>query len=276
MDINKNLSNFKNMLFEIKKREKSKLFLYNEGKLVHKKQIAFHKNTCRNRWVFGGNRTGKTECGAVETIWILRGIHPFRKNKKDVSGWAVSLSSQVQRDVAQNKILSYLRPEWISDIIMSSGKKESPESGIIDKIYIKNVFGGISTLGFKSCDQGREKFQGTSLDFVWFDEEPPYEIYLECRMRVFDKCGDIFGTMTHLKGLTWVYKEIYLNKKNDKEVWFENICWSDNPFLNIEEIKKLKGEMSIEELDTRCNGNFAFSGGMVYSNFDENINVVEP
>lgn len=276
MDINKNLSNFKNMLFEIKKREKSKLFLYNKGKLVHKKQIAFHKNTCRNRWVFGGNRTGKTECGAVETIWILRGIHPFRENKKDVSGWAVSLSSQVQRDVAQNKILSYLRPEWISDIIMSSGKKESPESGIIDKIYIKNVFGGISTLGFKSCDQGREKFQGTSLDFVWFDEEPPYEIYLECRMRVFDKCGDIFGTMTPLKGLTWVYNEIYLNKKNDKEVWFENICWSDNPFLNIEEIKKLKGEMSIEELDTRCNGNFAFSGGMVYSNFDENINVVEP
>ena len=34
-------------------------------------------------------------------------------------------------------------------------------------------FGGISAIGFKSCDQGREKFQGASLDFVWFDEEPP-------------------------------------------------------------------------------------------------------
>ena len=33
----------------------------------HKKQIAFHKCKKRNRWVFGGNRSGKTECGAVES-----------------------------------------------------------------------------------------------------------------------------------------------------------------------------------------------------------------
>ena len=34
-------------------------------------------------------------------------------------------------------------------------------------------------MGFKSCDQGREKFQGSSLDFVWFDEEPPRDIYID-------------------------------------------------------------------------------------------------
>lgn len=154
----------------------NRLLRYNTGKKVHQKQLDFHKCNKKNRWVFGGNRTGKTECGAVETIWMLRGIHPFKQNKKDVCGWAVSLSTQVQRDVAQSKILSYLNPDWIQEIVMLSGKKDSPSSGIIDKIYIKNVFGGISTLGFKSCDQGREKFQGTSLDFVWFDEEPPYDI----------------------------------------------------------------------------------------------------
>lgn len=269
-------SKFNGLLTEIKKRFGSKLFTYNKGEKVHKKQIDFHKCLKKNRWVFGGNRTGKTECGAVETIWLLRGIHPFRKNKKNVSGWAVSLSTQVQRDVAQSKILAYLNPSWIEDIVMLSGKKDNPSSGVIDKIYIKNVFGGVSVLGFKSCDQGREKFQGTSLDFVWFDEEPPYDIYLECKMRVLDKCGEIFGTMTPLKGLTWVYDEIYLNKKNDKEVWHENITWQDNPFLNQEEIQKLMNEMSADELDTRCNGNFAFSGGMVYSNFDETQNVVEP
>ena len=62
---------------------------------------------------------------------------------------------------------------------MISGKKGSAEQGIIDTIYIKNVFGTISKIGFKSCDQGREKFQGTSLDYVWFDEEPPEDIYNE-------------------------------------------------------------------------------------------------
>lgn len=265
------------MLEEINKRcNIGKIEKYNKGEKIHKKQIDFHRCTKKNRWVFGGNRTGKTECGAVETIWLLRGNHPYKENKKDVSGWVVSLSTQVQRDVAQDKILQYLNSDWIVDIVMQSGKRENPSRGIIDKIYIKNVFGGISTLGFKSCDQGREKFQGASLDFVWFDEEPPFDIYLECKMRVIDRCGEIFGTMTPLKGLTFVYDEIYLNKKNDSEVWFETMSWRDNPFLNKKEIDFLMKSMSKDELNARCYGNFTFSNGLVYSNFDENVNVIEP
>ncbi|MBQ0017556.1 MAG: phage terminase large subunit, partial [Clostridiales bacterium] len=249
---------------------------YNKGKKVHIKQIEFHKCKKKNRWVFGGNRTGKTECGAVEAVWLARGIHPYRENKKDVEGWVVSLSTQVQRDVAQKKVLHYLNKDWIFDVVMSSGKKDSMEYGIIDKILIKNVFGGISTIGFKSCDQGREKFQGTSLDFVWFDEEPPEDIYKECKMRIIDKEGELFGTMTPLKGLTWVYNEIYLNERNDENVWYENISWQDNPFLNQKEIEKLKSQMSEKELESRCDGKFISQGGLVYPNFDENINVIEP
>ncbi|MBR5012847.1 MAG: hypothetical protein IKY15_02795 [Clostridia bacterium] len=88
--------------------KKTALDLYNAGEVVHQKQMDFHKCPKRNRWVFGGNRTGKTECGAVETVWLARGNHPFRENKKNVSGWVVSLSNQVQRDVAQSKIMHYL------------------------------------------------------------------------------------------------------------------------------------------------------------------------
>ena len=168
---------------EQKRRRSSPLAAYNTGKLVHEKQLAFHRCQKRNRWVFGGNRSGKTECGAVECVYMARGIHPYRENKPDVCGWVVSLSTQVQRDVAQKKILRYLPKAWIEEIVMLAGRKDNPESGIIDFIRVKNVFGGSSVIGFKSCDQGREKFQGTSLDFVWFDEEPPKDIYLECRMR---------------------------------------------------------------------------------------------
>ena len=189
-----------------KRGREDRLALYNAGRKKHRKQLAFHKCLKKNRWVFGGNRTGKTECGAAECVYMARGVHPYRKNKKDVFGWVVSLSAQVQRDVAQKKILSYVRRDWIADVIMLSGKKDSPEYGVIDQLKIKNVFGGVSVIGFKSCDQGREKFQGSSLDFVWFDEEPPQDIYEECRMRVLDKGGDIFGTMTPLKGLTFVYR----------------------------------------------------------------------
>ena len=63
---------------------KNKIMRYNSGEKVHLKQMAFHKCPKRNRWVFGGNRSGKTECGAVEAIWMLRGIHPFRPNRKRV------------------------------------------------------------------------------------------------------------------------------------------------------------------------------------------------
>ncbi|MBQ3234795.1 MAG: terminase family protein [Clostridia bacterium] len=271
------LSKIKKIEREQNRRYKNNLILrYNTGKKKHKKQLAFHKCKKKNRWVFGGNRSGKTECGAVESIYMARGIHPYRKNKDNVFGWVVSLSQQVQRDVAQEKILKYLNPDWIVEVTMLSGKKDNLQSGVIDQIKIKNVFGGTSTIGFKSCDQGREKFQGTSLDFVWFDEEPPKEIYDECRMRVLDKRGDIFGTMTPLKGLTFIYEEIYLNKYNQSSVWYEFIEWADNPYLSKSEIKMLTQSMSESELNSRRYGLFQSDTGPVYWEFDENVHVIEP
>ena len=253
----------------------NKLNFYNKGRKVHKKQIAFHKCKKRNRWVFGGNRSGKTECGAVEVVYLACGNHPYKKNKL-TSGWVVSLSRQVQRDVAQRKILEYLPASCIEKIVMVSGGQDSAENGIIDFILVRSQVGGISKIGFKSCDQGREKFQGTSLDYVWFDEEPPYDIYLECKMRVLDKCGEIFGTMTPLKGLTWVYNTIYLNDKNDNEIWYETMEWADNPFLSKKEIESMTKSLPAEEIESRRYGKFMQNGGMVYSEFDENVHVIEP
>ena len=253
------------------------LAAYNAGEVKHEKQLAFHKCLKRNRWVFGGNRSGKTECGAVECVYMARGIHPYRKNRKDVCGWVVSLSTQVQRDVAQKKILHYLRKDWIEDIVMISGRKDAPEHGIIDLIRVKNVLGGFSVIGFKSCDQGREKFQGASLDFVWFDEEPPEDIYHECRMRLLDRRGETFGTMTPLKGLTFVYNEIYLNRYNDSEVWYEFMEWSDNPYLDKREIAALEGSMDERTLQARRYGRFVLdTAGLVYPEFDEQLHVIEP
>ena len=69
--------------FEEKRRkDECKIDYYNQGEIKHEKQLLFHKNPAKNRWVFGGNRSGKTECGAVETVWLARGIHPFRENKE--------------------------------------------------------------------------------------------------------------------------------------------------------------------------------------------------
>jgi phage terminase large subunit-like protein len=267
-------------ILRIEKQQRSlsqadRLSHYNKGK-VHQKQIQFHKCQKRNRWVFGGNRSGKTECGAVEAVWLARGIHPYRKNKPNVCGWVVSVSYEVQREVAQSKILHYLNPFWIEDIIMQSGAKGAPQNGVVDTIVIKNVFGGTSRICFKSADQGREKFQGASLDFVWFDEEPPKDIYDECKMRVLDKCGDIFGTMTPLKGLSWVYEEIYLNKYQNPEVRYITMEWADNPFLDPKEVEAMSQSMSDSTLASRRYGRFMQNTGLVYEEFDENLHIIEP
>lgn len=260
---------------EQRRRAAEPLRLYNAEK-VHLKQMEFHRCGSRNRWVFGGNRSGKTECGAVESVWLALGEHPYKPNRPDVQGWVVSLTQQVQRDVAQSKILKYLPPRRIADIVMASGRKGAPEYGIIDHITVRNAFGGLSKIGFKSCDQGREKFQGTSLDFVWFDEEPPFDVYEECRMRVFDRRGYIFGTMTPLKGLTWVYGEIELNERGDPEVWCSHMEWKDNPYLAEEEVENMTSFMSEEEQQSRRFGRFHTGQGLVYPEFDPECHVIEP
>lgn len=266
-------------ILEIEREQKrrydnNELARYNKNK-VHLKQLEFHKCAKRNRWVFGGNRTGKTECGAAETVWLARGIHPYKANKR-VDGWVVSLSRRVQRDVAQKKILKYLNPDWIADIVMESGKAQSPSGGIIDYIAVKNVFGTVSTIGFKTCEAGRDKFAGASLDFVWFDEEPPEDIYDECAMRVVDKKGLIFGTMTPLLGLTFVYKRIYLNCNDDTEVWHIFMEWADNPYLDADEVARVSAAMTDAERDVRRYGRFVDAKGAVYTEFDERVHVIPP
>ncbi|MBE5730749.1 MAG: hypothetical protein E7350_02200 [Clostridiales bacterium] len=256
-------------------RDKNRLAYYNRD-VVHEKQMAFHKCTKRNRWVFGGNRSGKTECGAAETVWLARGNHPFKSNKPNTEGWVVSVSRDVQRDVAQRKILQYLNPDWIADVVMVSGKSSNPAGGVIDYLAIKNVFGGLSRITFKSCEMGRDKFQGASLDYVWFDEEPPEDIYDECLMRVLDKKGEVFGTMTPLKGLTFIYDRIYLNNGGSDEVWYEFMEWADNPYLDKGEVEKLSASMSKDMLDKRRYGLFTENQGPVYSEFDPSVNVIDP
>lgn len=42
--------------------------------------------------------------------------------------------------------------------------------------------------------------------------------------------GEVFGTMTPLKGLTYIYERIYLS--SDEDVWYTFMEWADNPYLD--------------------------------------------
>ena len=72
----------------------------------------------------------------------------------------------------------------------------------LDNVLVRHASGGISTLGFKSYDQGRQKWQGETLDGVWFDEECPMDIYMEGLTRTNATGGMTMMTFTPLLGMS--------------------------------------------------------------------------
>lgn len=255
---------------EINRRLKeSRIEIYNVGK-VHKVQVKFHESPKRIKALFGGNRTGKTVGGAAEAVFHALGYSRYRKMKPS-SGWVVSLTNEVQRDVAQKEVLKWLPKKEIKEdgFIVRHGKKGDPENSIIDKILLKNG----QTIGFKTCEQGREAFQGTSQGWIWFDEEPPEEIFKECWMRIIDTKGDMWFTMTPLKGLTWIYQYIYLNEQNDPEIEYWMMEWEDNPWLSKEEIERMISQMSEEEREARQYGRFTSLCGFAFPELRKDIHL---
>lgn len=84
-------------------------------------------------------------------------------------------------------------------------------AGAIDTCPIKYKGGGYSSIAFKSYERGREKWQGAGLEVVWFDEEPPEDIYLEGLTRTNETGGVCFLTCTPLLGMSNVIKRFLLN-----------------------------------------------------------------
>src|SRR5690606_3806157 len=63
-----------------------------------------------------------------------------------------------------------------------------------------------SVLSFKAYEKGREKWQGETLDGVWYDEEPPLDIYSEGKTRTQARNGINMVTFTPLKGMSDVVR----------------------------------------------------------------------
>ncbi len=96
----------------------------------------------------------------------------------------------------------------------------TPARGVadgIDSIVVRYVSGAASTLLFKSYEKGREKWQGETLDGVWFDEEPPLDIYTEGLTRTNATDGIVIVTFTPLLGMSEVVR-MFLSDDEAKEM----------------------------------------------------------
>ena len=125
-------------------------------------------------------------------------------------GWATGESTVAVRDVSQRKLCGppgddalfgtgMIPKSLIAGKILGHGA-----GGAFDTIKVKHVSGGISEMSFKSYDQDRSKWQGATLDWLWCDEEPPLDHYLEGLARLVATGGLAYSTFTPLNGLAQV------------------------------------------------------------------------
>lgn len=228
----------------------------------HDKQREATESMAAIRALFWGNRVGKTEWGGYETSCYAAANHPFRNVREGVEIWVCCPSYEVQEDTTQKKLLSYIPAKDIEHISILRDK-------IIKKLRLKNG----TVIEFKSYDQGREKFQGTGKRLIWFDEEPPKDIWKECFVRI--EAGqqlDVILTMTAVKGMTWVYNEIYLNT-NNPDLFVSEAGWNDNPWLTDEQKTQLARGLSPEELKVRREGKFVKRVGLVCAWWDRTKHI---
>jgi len=160
------------------------------------------------------NRFGKTQCGAAEGAIHLTGIYPDwwtgKRFDKPIRMWAAGVTNESTRDVVQEKLLGppARREEWGTGFIPASAIGEvslargTPD--LIDTVAVRHVSGGYSNLQFKSYERGREKWQGTALEVLWLDEEPPLDIYMEGLTRTNETKGIVYLTFTPLLGMSSV------------------------------------------------------------------------
>ncbi len=188
------------------------------------KQRDFHEAgaTYRERMLMAGNQLGKTLAAAMETAMHLTGRYPewWRgwRATKAVRWLAGSESSELTRKGIQRLLLGAPenQADWGSGAIpkdcLEGWSKRQGVPDAVSTIMVRSMFGGISSVQLQSYDQGRTKWQADTIDGVWFDEEPPEDIYFEGITRTNTTLGPVYTTLTPLLGVSNVVKRFYLDK----------------------------------------------------------------
>lgn len=239
-------------------------------------QKRFRECKAKIKGIFGGNRSGKTEEGAEYVVTKCR-------NKPKQRWWCSAETFSDSVNIQQRKINELLPVNEIK-----YGKYDEINGFTNRKLLFKNG----SIVIFKSYDQGREAFQGEDLDGIWNDEEPPYEIYREQRMRLLDRDGEMIFTMTSLKGITDLVQEIYedhdvieaqhaplIDKVVPREVdkngmRFFMLWTTENPYIDQDRALFEAKLLTLAEKTARIYGVPMNLSGKIYMAFNKNVHVI--
>lgn len=226
-------------------------------------QDIFIKSQKRNRWMFCGNQSGKTQANASEGVRFALGKHPYRKIEVPNEGCLVSPDANLSREIMEPAVR-----RWLGETHIKRWRERE---------RIMDLDNG-STIYFKTAESGVTKFTGRKYQWVGIDEDCPEEIYRELLMRTFTLKGDIWGSITPLYS-SWMYNSIYRNQYKDPEIeiFFGSTEDNKSNLPNYEqEVNRIKTSYSVDELDARLHGRFLKFAGLIYKEFDDRIHLVHP
>lgn len=197
----------------------------------YQKQKTFHEAGAEasERLLMAGNQVGKTLAGGAEWAMHLTGLYPDwwtgKRFPAPVRFWCAGVTGSSTRDNPQRVLLGPPADEaaWGTGMIPRKNimhfSRHRGVASAVDTLLVHHVAGGHSSLAFKSYEMGREKWQGETLDGVWFDEEPPLDIYTEGLTRTQAKGHFVIVTFTPLQGATEVVRRFLAETE-----WAEPKC----------------------------------------------------
>jgi phage terminase large subunit-like protein len=257
-----------------RRRAENRLFYYKP----YRKQKIFHElgATKRERLLRAGNQLGKTLAGSMEVAMHATGRYPDwwtgKRFDRPNHGMAGSESAELTRKGVQRLLLGPPadRQAWgtgaipkdcIVDWSMRSGVADAVAS-ITVRHFTDGVYDGNSTIQFASYDQGRTKWQADTLDWVWFDEEPPPEVYSEGITRTNTTLGPVILTMTPLFGMSEVVRR-FIPPSTDERA---DVCMTidDAEHYTPEERAKIIASYPEHERESRTKGIPSMGSGRIF------------
>lgn len=230
-----------------------------------------------------GNQQGKTWAGGSEAAFHATGLYPDwwsgRRIKKANKGWVGSPTSEFARDNAQRVLFGEIGELGTGTIpkhlIIGEPTRAHGATGLFDMVRIRHVSGGISIIKFKTYDQGRIKWQGTPVDWIWCDEEPPADIYIEALTRTNATQGFIFITFTPLLGMSDTVMRFLSgdDKIRSPDSIVINMTIADAEHYTPEQRATIIASYPAHEREARINGTPMLGSGRVFPIPEEAITI---
>lgn len=249
----------------------------------YSKQRDFHAlgATKRERLFLAGNQLGKTVAGGFELAMHLTGRYPDwwegRRWDRPIAAWASGITGESTRDNPQ-RILMGRAGDWGTGAIPAecivSTSRAIGVPDLIDTAKIRHISGGVSTLAFKFYEKGRTKWQGETLDFIWFDEEPPEDIYAEGLTRTNATGGLVDITATPLLGMTQVIGLFY-PEPNTPDRGLVQMTIDDAEHYSDADRQKIIAGYLPHEREARAKGIPMLGSGRVFPVAEESL-LIEP